>query len=340
MPFHAHGQGLQPQIDVKGSLRRLADAHVAHELHPCLDDVGRLAESLRVHEAVIGGVRLHEFREARARRPVEAAAVHDDPAHLHGMAVHVLGGGMDHDIRAEIQRPAEDGRGEGIVHDEGKAVGMGDAGQPFDVQHVHGRIGQGLAEDGLRFRADGRGDLRVRRVLIHKGHLDAHTLERHGKEVEGAAIDAGRADDMIAAAGQIEHGQQVGGLPGRGAQRAHAALERGDLLLHRVHGGIAEAGIEKALGLKVEKLAYFRCGSIGKGRALDNGQNARFAIARRVPGIKAEGRFFHAKNLAEHAEISSGILRQAGPHGNRGACSLFHTPPKKHAPIDLPFPTG
>ena len=109
---------------------------------------------------------------------------------------------------------------------------------------------------------------------------------------------------------------------------------------HRIHGGIAEAGIEKALGLKVEKLAYFRCGSIGKGRALDNGQNARFAIARRVPGIKAEGRFFHAKNLAEHAEISSGILRQAGPHGNRGACSLFHTPPKKHAPIDLPFPTG
>ena len=247
---------------------------------------------------------------------------------------------MGHDVRAEIQRTAEDGRGEGIVHDEGQAVGVGDAGQPLDIQHVHGRIGQGLPKDGLGFRADGRGDLRVGGMLIHKGHLDAHTLERHRKEVEGAAVDAARADDVLAAAGQIEHGQHIGRLPGRGAERAHAALERGDLLFHRVHGGIAEAGIEKALGLKVEELADFRRGGIGKGGALSDGQNARLAVARRIAGIEAERLFFHAKNLTERAEMSAATLRQAVPHGNRGLCSLFHIMPKKHDPIDLPFPTG
>ena len=36
---------------------------------------------------------------------------------------------------------------------------------------------------------------------------------RDGKQVESAAVDAGRADDMVAAAGNIENSQQVCRLP-------------------------------------------------------------------------------------------------------------------------------
>ena len=99
-------QGLQALIDVEGALRRLAAAQIAHELHAGLDDEGRLAEGLGINEAMVGGVRLGEFGEAPGS-PVELAAVHDDAAHLQGVAVHILGGGVDDDVGTEIRR---DGR--------------------------------------------------------------------------------------------------------------------------------------------------------------------------------------------------------------------------------------
>ena len=274
------------------SLRRLAAAQVTHELHAGLDDIGRLAESLGIDQAMIGGIGLGEFGEAPGS-PVELAAVHDDAAHLQGMAVHILGGGVDDDVGTEIEGAAEHRRGKGIVHDQGQAVTMRQGRDTFDVQHVHGRIGQGLAEHRLGVGADGLFDLGVIGPLIHEGHFDAHFLQRHGEQVEGTAVDAGHADHMVAAPGQVEDGDEIGRLPRRSAQGTDAAFQSRDLLLHGVHRGVAQTGVEKAGSFQVKKLGHFGRGVIGKGRALHDGHYPGLTILGSIARMQAKRFGFH-----------------------------------------------
>ena len=65
--------------------------------------------------------------------PVEVSAVHDAAAHLYGVAVHVFGSGVGHNVGAPLKGPAVDRGGEGVVHDEGNAVAVGRGGEPFNV---------------------------------------------------------------------------------------------------------------------------------------------------------------------------------------------------------------
>ena len=241
---------------------------------------------------MIRGVGLGEFGEAPGS-PVELAAVHDDAAHLQGMAVHVFGGGVDDDVGTEIEGTAEHRRGKGIVHDQGQAVTMGQGRDAFDVQHVHGRIGQGLAEHGLGVGADGLLDLGVIGPLVHEGHFDAHFLQRHGEQIEGAAVDAGHADHMVAALGHVEDGDEVGSLSRRGAQGADAAFQSRDFLLHGVHRGITQTGVEKAGSFQVKKLGHFGRGVISKGRALHDGQYPGLTVLGSIARMQAKRFGFH-----------------------------------------------
>ena len=49
------------------------------------------------------------------------------------MAADVLGGRVDDDVGAEVEGPAEIGAGEGVVHDQGHAGLVGDAGHGLEV---------------------------------------------------------------------------------------------------------------------------------------------------------------------------------------------------------------
>ena len=44
-------------------------------------------------------------------------AIHDHATHLHGMTIHVFGGGMDHDVCAKADGLAKHGGSKGIIHD-------------------------------------------------------------------------------------------------------------------------------------------------------------------------------------------------------------------------------
>src|SRR5262249_53771017 len=66
------------------------------------------------------------------------------------LAVDVLGGGVDHDIGAELQGLLQHRGGEHVVdHDDG-AGGVGDLGDGGDVDQVEGGVGRRLEEEGLR----------------------------------------------------------------------------------------------------------------------------------------------------------------------------------------------
>ena len=186
-------------------------AEVAHELRGRLrDERARLAELLRVDDAVIRLVRRGEAGELVCMRiPVEVAGVDNGAAHRRAMAVHVLRGGVRHDVRTPLDGTAKHGRGERVVHDERHAVGVSGGGEALDVEDVESGVRDGLAEDGLRVGAERRLKLFVRAIGCDERGLDTHALERVREQIERAAVDGRARDHMVTAAGDVEDGEEV-----------------------------------------------------------------------------------------------------------------------------------
>ena len=142
-------QGLGPLQKQKRVERREAGSGVAQALHPRLDDERQRSEGFGIGNAVIRGIGIDEIREASRSLPVEVAAVDDDAPDRGAMAADELGGRVDHDIGAPLDRPAERGRGAGIVDHQRQPVLVSDAGKGFDIDHVELGIAQRLGVNGL-----------------------------------------------------------------------------------------------------------------------------------------------------------------------------------------------
>ena len=91
-----------------------AGPEVAQPFDARLHDVGEVAEGLKETDAVIALARFEKLRKA-APVPGKSAAVHDDSADGGAMAADEFGGGMDHDVGAVLDGPAQIRRSEGIV---------------------------------------------------------------------------------------------------------------------------------------------------------------------------------------------------------------------------------
>ena len=207
-------QAFQSQIQIEGALRGLDGAQIPHELRGGLgNESPAQTEALGVGDAVIALVRGAEPGETVGIfRPVKAAGIHNGPAHGDPVAVHVFRGGVGDDVAAPVEGTAVHRRGEGVVHNQGDPVGVGGFGKLFNVQHRQGGVGDGLPEYRLGVGPEGRLQLRLGAVRGDEGEVDAHALHGDGKEVEGAAVDAGRGHHMIPAAGDVEHRVKVGRL--------------------------------------------------------------------------------------------------------------------------------
>ena len=145
--------------------------------------------------------------------PVKVPRINDGAPHRRGMAIQILGGGVDDDVRPPLKGPAAPGGGEGVVHDERHPVGVGGSGKALQIQHRQGGVGQGLAKQGLGVGLEGGVQLLRRAVRVHKGELDAHALHGHGKQVVGAPVEGRGTHHMVTRAGQIEDGEEGGSLP-------------------------------------------------------------------------------------------------------------------------------
>ena len=177
VPLHPQGKGFQvhPQeIAVHGA----GDgSQIPHQLGRGFGDVGQLAEFFRVGDAVVGFVRGGEAGEfVGVSLPVKIAAVHNAASHLHGVAVHVLGGGVGDNVGAPGKGTAVYGGGKGVVHDQGHTVAVGRLGKTLNVQNHQGRVGDGLGEDQLGVGAECGVQLLVVGVGADEGAVDAHFL--------------------------------------------------------------------------------------------------------------------------------------------------------------------
>ena len=196
---------------------------------------------------------------------------------------------MGHDVRAPLKGTAVDGGGEGVVQNQGDAVAVGGSGKFFNVQHRQRRIGDGLAENGLRIGTEGCVQLLRCAVRLHKGEVHAHALHGHGKEIVAAAVNAGGGHHMIPAGGDVEHGIEIGRLTGGGEHGRRAALQRRDFGCHCVVGGILQPGVEIAAGLQIEELPHVAAGSVFEGGALNDRHLPGFAAAGSIACLYAFG---------------------------------------------------
>ena len=289
--LHAEGQALQTQVQHECILGGLDAAEVTHQLGGTLGDESALqAETLGVGDAmvaVVGGGQAGEL--VGVGSPVELAGVDNDAAHGGSVTIHILGGGMGDDVSAPLEGTAVDGGGEGVVHDQGHAVGMGGLGELLNVQHRQGRVGDGLAENQLGVGPEGGVQLLLGAVGIHEGGFQTHLLHGHGEQVEAAAVDGGTGHDVVAAASDVEHGHEGGSLAGAGEHGSGAALQGADLGRHGVAGGVLQTGVEIAAGLQVKELAHILGGIVLERGTLNDGDLAGLAVAGGIARLDAQG---------------------------------------------------
>ena len=176
---------------------------------------------------------------------------------------------------------------------------MGGPGELLDVQHRQGRVGDGLAEHGAGRGPESGLQLFVGAVRGDEGHLDAHLGHGDGDQVEGAAVDGGRGDDVVPAGADVEQGEEIGRLAGGGEHGGGAALQLTDLGGHVVVGGVLEAGVEIAAGLQVKELAHVLTGGVLEGGGLDDGD---------LPGLAVAGGVAPLDTFRFDAVIAHGVL--------------------------------
>ena len=288
MALHAQGQGFQAQIQQECVLGAGLRAQIPHEMGAGLGDIRGFAELLRVDNAVIRLIGLGEHGEL-AVLPIKIAAVHNNAPQLHGVAVHIFAGGVGDNIRTEFEGPAVDGGGEGVVHNQGHAVGVGLLSKHLDIRDHQGRVGEGFGKHAAGVGLERRFQLFPGAARAHKGGLDAHFLHGLVNQVEGAAVNGAGSHHMVAGVADVQHGNQGSRLAGRGEHSAHAAFQGSNLLFHSVHGGVAQTGIEEALGLQVKEVAHGLGAVIGIRCALHNGHHPGLPVAGMIAFLDALG---------------------------------------------------
>ena len=233
------------------------------------------------------------------------------------MPVHVLGGGMGHDIGAPLDGTAVDGSGKGVVDDQRHPVSMSRIGKPLNIQNIQGRIGNGLPEHRLGVGLEGRLQLLVGAIGGNKGKIDAHPLHGHGKEIKGAAVNGRAGHHMIPDPRNVENREEGGRLPGTGQHGGRAALQLADLGRNGVAGGILQTGIKIAAGLQIKQLAHIFAGSILKGRALNNGNLTGLAVPGGVAPLHAfcfDLKITHGKfSFLKRKRLKAKALRRKNP---------------------------
>ena len=101
-----------------------------------------------------------------------------------------LGGGMGHDVRAEVHRSAQVRRGEGVVYDQGNAGVPGDGRHRLQIQDVVQGVAYDLGVNGFGLSGQGLAKI-VRGVGIDEDRMNAELSEGDIELRISAAVQGG-----------------------------------------------------------------------------------------------------------------------------------------------------
>ena len=225
---------------------------------------------------------------------------------------------MHDDVGAVLERPHEVGRGQRVVDDERDAGLLGHGRDRRNVGDDAARIGDRFDEDRFRLLGDQR--LETARVGgIGPFHLPTEPLERVVELVDGAAVELGRCDELVAGFHQrVEH-DLLGGMAGSNRQSRGPALQGGHPLFQHRAGRVGDAGIDVSEGLQAEE----RRGMIDileheGGRLVDRrdaGARRRIGLRARVNRQGGETGDVLVEGIAGHDGMSGNGLTRAIKHG-------------------------
>ena len=160
---------------------------------------------------------------------------------------------MHDDVGAVLDRAAEVRGGGSVVDDERHAVPVGDVGDAGNVDDVVLRVGEGLAEEGLGVVLHRRGPGIEVVGIVDERDGDAHLGEGVVEQVEGAAVQGCRGDDVVAGFADRQDRKRLSGLAGRNGERTGnadgrlgAALECRHPSLEDALGRVHDAGVDVA----------------------------------------------------------------------------------------------
>lgn len=205
---------------------------------------------------------------------IEVARVEDDAGDGVAVAADELGGGVEDDGRAVLHRAAEIGRGEGVVDDERDFVRGGEGGEFFLVEDGAARVADGLAVERAGLFGD-RGFPCGNVVGIDEGDFDRELQQRLLKLRDRAAVEMRRGDDFIAGREQGHERDELRRHAAGDGEGPRGAFERGHAFLEDGGRWVADARVDVAVLLELEKLR----GLVGVvedvGGRLVNGDRAR-----------------------------------------------------------------
>ena len=159
----------------------------------------------------------------------------------------------------------------------------------LNIEHVHARVGDGLAVERAGFGRDGLAEI-LGIIRLDEFHVDAEAAETHVELRVGAAVKRTGCHQFIARSHEARNRQKLRRLPAGSGQGRHAALERRHALLENVGGGIHDARIDVAELLQ-RKQGGGMFGIVENERGgLVNRHGARVAgRIGRVPGVQGTG---------------------------------------------------
>ena len=153
---------------------------------------------------------------------VESGDTHQDI----GVAVDVLGDGVDDDISAVVKRVLDVGAHEGVIDNDVDAMAVGDLSDGLDIDQAEGGVGGGLDPDKLGV-AGANQFLDVQLDGGREGHLDAVGGGNLGEVSVGSAVDIGDRNDVRPAGKGLQDVRGCGRAGGIG-KGVFGVLESGD----------------------------------------------------------------------------------------------------------------
>ena len=117
--------------------------------------------------------------------------------------------------------------------------------------------------------------------------FNAHLGHGDGDEVEGAAVDGGSRNHVVAAGGNVENGIEVCRLTRGGQHCGSSALKLADPGGNGVAGGVLKSGVEVARCLKVKELAHILTGAVFKGSALNDRYLSGLSVTGSISALNA-----------------------------------------------------
>ncbi len=121
-----------------------------------------------------------------------------------------------------------------------------------NIQYLQPGIADGLADHQPRIRLDG-GAKFVERARLDEGGGDAEARQRVRQQVDGAAIERGGGDDVVAGIEQRCDRQMQRRHAARGADRADAGFQRCQPLFEHRGRRVGNAGVDMSGAFEIEQ---------------------------------------------------------------------------------------